>query len=396
MRIAAVIENEMNVGGGFSMSSDLLLQIKNVCKNQNYHFKIYNFCKENKETLKNINIENEFLKESIFDKTFALINFSLIGSYIQRKIKMKTLFEKKLVKDNIDFVLFVTPSPKPFYLQKINYAITIMDICHRDFPEFSEVSEYNIFALREKLLNTCLGPATFVIVESEDLKNKISNQFNKSKDRIVVFPNTTSPYLINQKNNDLEMNFKKFDINDNFLFYPAQFWEHKNHIRIILAIKKLKEKGKKLSVVFCGSDKGNKKFIKKKIKEYGLEKEIKVLGFVKFSELHALYSNCKAVVMPTYFGPTNIPPLDAWYYKKPLIYSSHLRNQAKDAALYFDPSSTDELIECILKIEDKNIYDQLINNGNLRLEEINKQRIDSANQLSAILSRFERIRETWS
>ena len=32
MKIGAIIENEMNVGGGFSMSSDLLISFKKVCE----------------------------------------------------------------------------------------------------------------------------------------------------------------------------------------------------------------------------------------------------------------------------------------------------------------------------------------------------------------------------
>ena len=78
---------------------------------------------------------------------------------------------KKSYKKNIDFVFFVTPSPKPFYLQRLNYALTVYDLCHRDFPEFSEVKAYNIYHLRELILNRCVGPATIIITESEKLKN---------------------------------------------------------------------------------------------------------------------------------------------------------------------------------------------------------------------------------
>ena len=33
------------------------------------------------------------------------------------------------------------------------------------------------------------------------------------------------------------------------------------------------------------------------------------------------------LVMPTYFGPTNIPPLDAWANELPVIYSNTYLNK---------------------------------------------------------------------
>ena len=319
-----------------------------------------------------------------------------INEYCQRVKITRNRKGTKNEKKHIDFVFFATPSPKPFYLQKLNYSITVMDICHKDYPEFSEVSEYNIFYLREKLLQTCIGPSTFVIVESEKLKEKISNQFNKPKHRIVVLPNRPSPFLTKIKIDETNKNINQFKFKDDYFFYPAQFWEHKNHIRIILALKKLKEKGKNLNFVFCGSDKGNKNFIINKIKEYDLVSNFKVFNFVSFDELHILYRNCKAVVMPTYFGPTNIPPLDAWYFEKPLIYSNHLIDQSKNAALHFDPGSTDELVNCLLKIDDKEICEKLINNGKLRLIDISKSRLEGEDVLIEKLSLFENKKETWS
>jgi len=63
------------------------------------------------------------------------------------------------------------------------------------------------------------------------------------------------------------------------------------------------------------------------------------LGFVPIEDMRGLYEGSLAIVMPTYFGPTNIPPLEAWTLEKPLIYSTHLAEQAGDAALLIDPNN---------------------------------------------------------
>ena len=47
------------------------------------------------------------------------------------------------------------------------------------------------------------------------------------------------------------------------IFYPAQFWAHKNHKYIIDAAEILKnENNTKYLFVFCGGNKGNFKYIK--------------------------------------------------------------------------------------------------------------------------------------
>jgi glycosyltransferase involved in cell wall biosynthesis len=148
--------------------------------------------------------------------------------------------------------------------------------------------------------------------------------------------------------------------------------------------------------VFCGNDKGNLSFLKKKINELELNNYIKVLGFVKNHELKILYKNCKAVVMPTYFGPTNIPPLDAWHSRVPLIYSKHLVAQAGEAALLVDVDSTEDVVEAINKIDDIDIVNELIKKGDKMITKNIDERLKAENNLEKKILRFKKIKETWS
>lgn len=397
MRIAAIIENNIYAGGGFTMSVEILLMVQRIAKKNKFDFIVLNYLKENSQILAKLGIGHINLKENIFDKLFAFINYSLVGMCMQRILKHKSFLEKFLIKKKIDLVIFTTPSPKPFYLQKINYAITVYDVCHLDFPEFSEVREFNIFKLREILLTNTIGPAIFVITESEELKNKINNIFYKDNDRIVAIPNGPSPFL-NAEYSELEkiFFFNNNGINTPYFFYPAQFWEHKNHIRILHAIREITLSGKNLQFVFCGNDKGNLSFLKKKINELKLNNYIKILEFVKNYELKILYKNCKAVVMPTYFGPTNIPPLDAWYSRVPLIYSKHLASQAGNASLLVNVDSTKDLVNAINQIEDNSIVEELIKNGDKMIIKNTKDRFKAENNLEEKILRFKKIKETWS
>ena len=395
MKIAAIIENKITAGGGFTMSVDLLLSLKKAIINSKHEIIIFNYQKENSELLEKLGLNFINLKENIFDQIFAFLNYNLLGTFVQSKLKFHTFFEKKLIKKDIDFVFFVTPSPKPFYLQKINYALTVYDLCHRDFPEFSEVKAYNIYYLRELILSRCIGPATLVVTESEKLKKMISKQFSKDENRIISIPNGPSPLFnsIDKKKESIVID--NFELPEKYFFYPAQFWEHKNHIRILKAIKLLKDKKIIVNFVFCGKDKGNLKNIRKKINNLNIGNQIKIFDFLSNEKIKLAYKNAIALVMPTYFGPTNIPPLDAWANEVPVIYSKHLSEQTSDAAILIDPNSTTELAESIEKMLNNEIREDFINKGKIRLGIINKDRENAINQLSKKLSEFEKKKQNW-
>ena len=83
-----------------------------------------------------------------------------------------------------------------------------------------------------------------IITESKRIKKMISKQFSKDENRIISIPNGPSP-LINSEENK----FTKKNITSRKLFFlSAQFWEHKNHIRILEAIDILKRKN--INVIF--------------------------------------------------------------------------------------------------------------------------------------------------
>ena len=47
---------------------------------------------------------------------------------------------------------------------------------------------------------------------------------------------------------------KKYSLESGYFFYPAQFWAHKNHIRILEALVQLNLEGLRFNVVFSGGN----------------------------------------------------------------------------------------------------------------------------------------------
>jgi glycosyltransferase involved in cell wall biosynthesis len=90
--------------------------------------------------------------------------------------------------------------------------------------------------------------------------------------------------------------------------------------------------------------------------------------------------------MPTFFGPTNIPVLEAWASDCPVITSDirGIREQVGDAGLLVNPESPEQVAEAMHRVaNDPALRDSLRKKGRARLAQY--QFPDFVQKLAAIL-----------
>ena len=233
------------------------------------------------------------------------------------------------------------------------------------------------------------------IVDSDYSKKYVIRKYNLDKNRVKVLrylPNIRT--IQTSENIDIK---EKYNLKNDYVFYPAQFWAHKNHIYILKAIEVLKrEHGINIDVVFSGSDKGNLEYILKKAKELKINELIHYIGFAPNEEIPHLYKQSLALVMPTFIGPTNIPPLEAFAYETPVCYSDtpFFRDQVGDAVFFMDLKDPNNLAEIILNIKsDNKIVEDKIIKGKQILKNWNDK--DFYNKLLEIFYEYKNIRDAW-
>lgn len=395
MKIIAVLENTITAGGGFNQALNALLQMQRICKGK-YEFEVFTTQKENIAYLDRLGIKGIVFTYSVIDKLIAKLCLNVWWQAIQTRLKVAGTFEKKLAGRGCDLVYFVAPTNKSATLQRMNYILTVWDLCHRDMPEFPEVRDFNQFYIRDRYYQNHLSPAIAVLVDSLPLAESVVRRYGADRERMLAMPFTPAAFLDMKLAADKEIVLKKYGLEEGYFFYPAQFWAHKNHIRILQALLILKNNGIDITVVFAGGDPGNLECVEKFVNKHAISSQVCFLGFVAAEDMRGLYEGCRAVVMPTYFGPTNLPPLEAWMLDKPLIYSSHLGYQAGDAAIFCDPDNALDLSRAIKDCFDLNLCAEMIKKGSKRLKEIEQQREESEAELVAILERFESRRSCWS
>ena len=318
----------------------------------------------------------------------------------------KNHFEKFLDKKEVDLIYFLTDSYLINCVHSINYIFTLFDLCHRDNPEFPEVRSDRVFEYKETQFKKNLSRAIAVLVESNLGKENAIRRFGLDDNRVHVFPIGPAATIQSKKiqTNDIFKNKyidikRKYDLQYDYIFYPAQFWAHKNHIYILKALNILRnEDSILLGAIFTGSDQGNLSYIKEMTKKFNLEDQVRFAGFVPNDEINYLYSQSLALVMPTYFGPTNMPPLEAFALDVPVLYSDlpGLRDQVNNAALLLDLNNPKSLVSNLKKLLSSNeLRNSLINNGKIKYDKIILNSNNNYNVLKKIIENFKHRRDCW-
>lgn len=295
--------------------------------------------------------------------------------------------------DQIDILWNILPGR---LTAEIPYIATVWDLQHRLQPYFPEVSSNGVWQVRERDKDI-LQRASYILTGTQAGKAEIERFYQIPNDRIKVVPLPTPNFPVEEGHLNKTQILEKYKLPENYLFYPAQFWPHKNHINLLLALQHLRDScNLTLPIVFCGSEKGNYEYIRQKVIDFGLEKQVYSLGFVPRSDLVGLYLNAFALTFMSFFGPDNLPPLEAFSLGCPVIAAavSGAEEQLGEAALLVNPAEPVSIAKTIKKLWDNDSLRQsLIQKGSVRAAHWTSQ--DYVRTVFSILDEFEAIRRCW-
>ncbi|MCR4310975.1 MAG: glycosyltransferase family 4 protein, partial [Candidatus Taylorbacteria bacterium] len=314
-------------------------------------------------------VKKEPLRRKLVNATLSTLRrFHLykLEIYLTRQTAKRRAAQFK--KQGVDLMFFHGPSELSF-LTSIPSIVPIHDLEHRRHDTFPELRTQGQWQKREYLYNNIKKIAYKILTDSTIGKQDVVDFYNVPSERIEIVPFLPPSYLTrNVSNTDKQRVLLENKLPEKFIFYPAQFWPHKNHENLVLAIALLKKRGVIVPTVLVGSKLEQWGAYQKTlnlIKENQLEQIVHFLGYVSNDEMSVLYATARALVMPTFLGPTNIPVYEAWMMGCPVLYSDIRgpREQAGDAALLFDPYSPESIAKGI---------EEIWNNDSLRLELIEK------------------------
>lgn len=221
--------------------------------------------------------------------------------------------------------------------------------------------------LTKKKVLTSIRKADRILTISNSIKEQLESDFPEARSKI------TNIYLGVDKNIqkilDIEKRqsiSKKYNLPESFILFVGNLETRKNILTLLKAFSKLiTEQGFNHKLVLVGKAGFGFELIEKYILEKGLQKKVRLFGWVDDGDLHTIYSLADLFVFPSFYEGFGLPIIEAMKCKLPVILSNISTNHevAQDAANYFNTSDENDLAEQILK---------LLNDNTRKLELIKK------------------------
>ena len=330
-------------GGVKQYSSTLLGIIKE--DNQNHYF-VYNDLKDpavsdlirdipkhtivNTEEINRPNIRIKKFYTRVFNFLFRLVR-------TKRRIEYPDNFSSFCKKKSIQII----HCPYQFIpATKVAKLITTMhDVQEIHFPEFFTAEAR---AFRAQVYLDYLRRADAVIVSYEHIKKDLVKYFQVAERKISVIllemDKLWFQKYLQSKPVELLQQFQ----NMRYLFYPANTWEHKNHIALLKAISDLKKEEKIIVNLVCTGQvtetQGTR--LLKKANELNISDNVYFIGLVDEPLLYSIYKNALGVVIPTLYEAGSFPLMESIFLSVPVICSNvtSLPETIGDEDFTFDPT----------------------------------------------------------
>jgi glycosyltransferase involved in cell wall biosynthesis len=206
---------------------------------------------------------------------------------------------------------------------------TVHDVLHVVYPGFFSKGA---LAYRRLMYGRLVRSSGLVIAPSEHSKALLVDGVRVAAERIRVIPHGVDHQRFSPRAVERER----------FVFYPADFYPHKNHERLIEAFAGVRRERPNLRLLLTGRE----------LDRFALAPGVEVRARVSADELVELYRTAAALVFPSLHETFGLPPLEAMACGCPVASSNagSLPEVCGDAVVYFDPESTDEIAAAILDV----------------------------------------------
>lgn len=242
---------------------------------------------------------------------------------------------------------------------------TILDIQHEFYPQFFDKEELRN---RRHFYANVLRKADWIVCISDYTKETFCSKYRFPKER------ATTIYI------SIQNRFKETDDSiceklglerNNYIVYPANFWEHKNHKLLLNAFAMYTFYGGNGKLVLSGNTLGQDEYFLDVINKLGLKDKVVITGYLSNQELHGLLRGMKGLIFPSLFEGFGIPVIEAMHFHK-LVASSNLTSLPEigcDSIFYFNPKKPDEVLDAINYLFNREMTEEMMTDYDKKLEE---------------------------
>lgn len=302
------------------------------------------------------------------DARFELLVANIESASIAKRTLWQIFNQNRFLRKNRLRHCFVPVYCRPFTNGGIQYINTIHDIQVYHYPQYHPLHEviytklcwWVDFHLSNKLVGI-----------TEYVKEDIVEHYKIDEHKIDVIPN---PIVVNfddaVSSEEIE---EKWNVKEGEYFYTvSQMIPHKNIETLLKVMKQINEQKLQLpnKLLLSGINGNATNDIQRLIKEYNIENNVILTGFVSNEERNGLYKHCRAFLFPSIFEGFGMPPVEAMALGTKVITTKRtsIPEVTQNHAIYVEnPFDSEEWIKCMSALDkelnqhiDMGIYDKTL------------------------------------
>lgn len=263
-------------------------------------------------------------------------------------------------------LLFCPFSAGFFYDPTIPMVSMVYDLQYADYPQFFSPEER---LHRERYLRETARHSRRLICISDFVRGTVIEKLKVPRERVKTVHIQTSQRLTPLPECDVSSILGSRGLGvGGYLFYPANYWPHKNHRMLLTAynIYCHRHPESTLQLVLTGAPGPGEESVREAVGRMGLSHRVHLLGYVSDRELSALLGGCRAMIFPSLYEGFGMPVLEAMAFGKPVLCSgsTSLPEITDKSALHFNPKKPLDIVAAIEALDQEPVkISQLAKSG---------------------------------
>jgi glycosyltransferase involved in cell wall biosynthesis len=233
------------------------------------------------------------------------------------------------------------PTRRPFIFEP-------HDIQQHHFPEFFPP---DVLAWRRKTYGEGIRGAAFVVCGTWWTKQDIMRWYGVTASKVAVIPRSSTMARAEVSPQREAEVAAEASLPERFMLYPAMSFPHKNHLRLLEAMARLRERrGLKLQLVCTG--RAYAPFhpqLLEATKRLGLSDQVRFLGVVSDELLAVCYRRAAFIAFPSLLEGHSQALLEALWHRRPIVAArqSSIPETVGEAGLLFDGLDVDDIADAL-------------------------------------------------
>lgn len=224
------------------------------------------------------------------------------------------------------------------------------DLQHRHHPQFFSPEERQ---WRDATYGDGCRRARLVVTATRWVKDDVVAQYGIDPGKIAVIPRGSLRPPAAATAAEVDRFWRRHGLPESFALYPAMTFPHKNHVRLLQALGRLRDDHGSIVALVCTGriHAPHWPVVEAELRASRLEDQVRFLGPVPDGILTALYQRARFLVFPSLFEGLGLPLLEAMRHDLPILAaaSTCVPEVAGGVATLFDGESEEAMTRALLE-----------------------------------------------